>query len=87
MLTVKKLIKQLQAIEDQDRVVVMSKDGEGNGYSPLADFYEAAYLADSTWSGEVGIEALTEELEEDGFSEEDVMPPNAKPCIVLSPTN
>ena len=34
--------------------VVLQKDAEGNGYSPLAGVDpDAVYIPDSTWSGEV----------------------------------
>lgn len=54
MMTVNDLIKQLQAMpeEDRERVLIVQKDGEGNGYSPLSDVYESWYIPDSTWSGE-----------------------------------
>ena len=79
---VKELIKLLKK-EDQNREVVMSKDSEGNSYSPLSDWYTASYKADSTWSGEVGLEELTPELEERGYSEEDVL--DGVPALVLRP--
>ncbi|MBO0676892.1 hypothetical protein JRC04_05405 [Mycolicibacterium sp. S2-37] len=49
-------VKDLRIIlEDQpdDRPIVMSKDGEGNGFSPLYDASPEMYLAESTWSGEL----------------------------------
>ena len=51
-MTVKELIKELSAIEDQDRVVILQKDGEGNGYSPLDSADHAWYEPESTWHGE-----------------------------------
>ena len=52
------------ATQPRDRKVILQKDAEGNGYSPLADASEAMYSADSTWSGEVHItpEQLAEQL-------------------------
>lgn len=38
------------------RKVILSSDAEGNKHSPLASVCTAAYRADTTWSGEVGIE-------------------------------
>ena len=59
-----------------DLEVVMSKDGEGNGFSPLAEVErDARYLADSTWSGE----RITDD-EWDNY-------PDAKPVVCLWPTN
>ncbi len=37
----------------QDSEIVMSSDGEGNSYSPLAGINDVKYLAESTWSGHV----------------------------------
>ena len=85
-MTVKELIKELQEVKNQDRIVIMQKDGEGNGYSPLYDTSTDAYVADSTWSGEVYIEELTEELRKQGFTEAD-MSDDGKPALILGPVN
>lgn len=81
---VKELIEQLQKV-DPERIVIMSSDSEGNSYSPLSDFWEGAYLADTTWSGEVGFEKLTLELKEEGYDEEDIL--EGEKCIVMCPVN
>lgn len=83
-ITVKELIDILLE-EDQSRIVVMSRDGEGNGYSPLAAVETAAYEWDRPWCGEIGIER-SEELP-DGYCEEDYAPEDAVPCVVLWPVN
>lgn len=55
--TVADLIKALRALP-QDAMVVLAKDGEGNGYSPIARPLAGGgvavgwYEAESTWSGE-----------------------------------
>jgi hypothetical protein len=50
---VKALIK-LLADCDQNAEIVLQKDSEGNGYSPLEGVdHEAVYVPDTTWSGEV----------------------------------
>ena len=41
-MTVKELIEGLQS-EDPDRLVICQKDPEGNGYSPLANWWTGAY--------------------------------------------
>jgi len=84
-MTVKELIEALKKIDNQDRIVVMSKDGEGNSYSPLADFGEVAYIAESTWDGTVGPEELTDEMRKDGWEEDDII--EGDPAIVFYPTN
>ena len=83
-MTVKELIVLLQE-EDQDRIVVMSKDAEGNYYSPLDDMHACAYRAETTWYGEVGLEELTEEDKENGYTEEDVI--DGEKAIRLWPVN
>jgi hypothetical protein len=84
-MTVKELIEKLQA-EDPDRLVICQKDPEGNGYSPLEDWWSGAYRADSTWSGEAGMESLTDEDRLRGYSEEDVIE-DGVPALFLVPVN
>ena len=83
---VTELIKQLQELEP-DRIVVMSSDGEGNSFSPLADMEQMAYEANSTYSGDARLEKLTDELRKQGYAEEDVAGPDAVKAVVLFPTN
>lgn len=46
----KEIIKDLP----DDMEVILQKDSEGNGYSPLAGVdEECVYIASSTWNGEV----------------------------------
>ena len=52
----------LLAKMNPERVVVLQKDAEGNGYSPLRGADDnARYLARCTWDGEVKRETLTDE--------------------------
>ncbi len=83
---VKELIKLLQKVENQEREVIMSKDGEGNNFSPLSDISCHSYEAETTWYGEIGLETLTDELRTQGFTEED-MRPNGTKALVLWPVN
>ena len=48
---VSELIEELKKV-DPDNEVIMSKDGEGNSYSPLSDLGSGIYIAENTWSGE-----------------------------------
>lgn len=82
-MTVSELIEELQQIEDKSRTVVMAKDAEGNGYSPLSSFWVGAYRAETTWYGDVGFESV-EQLE-DGYTEEDVI--DGEPAVILCPVN
>jgi len=52
MTTVGELLDYL-ATQPRDRKVVLRKDAEGNGHSPLAEAFEGICEADSTYSGEV----------------------------------
>ena len=81
-ITVKGLIK-LLAGHDQDRIVVLSGDGEGNDFSPLDEAAPAAYRAESSCRGEIGLERLTPELEDQGYDDEDVI--DGVPALVLWP--
>lgn len=70
-MTVKELITELQKL-DPNRIVIMSKDAEGNGFSPLAELETADCIEYS---------AFEVELVEDGCSEE------GEPAVVLWPNN
>jgi hypothetical protein len=82
--TVLELIEKLKEC-DPKRIVIMSADSEGNNFSPLADMEECAYRAETTWYGESGPEKLTPELEERGFTEEDII--DGEPALCLWPVN
>lgn len=84
-MTVAELILELQKL-DQSRIVILQKDSEGNGYSPLAGVDDnAAYDEINGYSGDVGILQLTPELRKQGFTDEDMS--SGAPCVVLYPTN
>jgi len=74
-MTVKELIEKLQAIPG-DRLVVMSKDAEGNEYSPLDDVRGGYYRAETTWTGD--FTSRPEDAEEMGAKQE---------VVCLWPTN
>jgi len=54
-MTVAELIKQLQELP-QDHEVILSKDAEGNNFSPLYQMGEGCYHPETTWYGEVDFE-------------------------------
>lgn len=85
MTTVGELVDYLMT-QPRDRRVVLAKDAEGNGYSPLADAGEAMYAADSTWSGEVYLtpEELAAKSRPDDWDE---APDDAVRVVVLGPVN
>jgi hypothetical protein len=75
---VRELIAKLQTF-DQDKLVVLSADAEGNSYDTLHSV-DDNYMF---YQGEIGIQTLTSELIMLGFTEEDII--DGRPCIVLSP--
>lgn len=84
-MTVKELIEHLSECDPGD-IVIMSKDGEGNCYSPLSAINNTSvYVAEDTWWGEIGLRKLTDYHRDLGFAEEDVK--DGEPCVVLWPTN
>lgn len=83
-MTVAELIEKLQQ-ENPKRIVVMAKDAEGNGHSPLHDFWAGAYRAETTWYGDVGLETLSADDEERGYTEGDIV--EGEPALILMPVN
>jgi len=85
-MTVGKLKKLLEKVDD-NRMVILQKDSEGNGYSPLSDICHdnVIYKPDSTWSGDIGLEKLTPALIKIGYSEDDVI--KGRKAVVLIPVN
>lgn len=51
-MTVKELIAELSELPP-NALVVMSRDAEGNGYSPLSTLDTCHYTAETTWRGEI----------------------------------
>ena len=76
-----KQLKEILVDLPDEMEVVLSKDGEGNNFSPLAECEEGLYDPDSTWSGSF---YSLDILGDDDYSQ----PGNeAKAAIVLWPTN
>ena len=79
-----KELKQLLEGVDDERIVVLSRDPEGNGFSPLVSV-EIDMKYDQRGENEIGYEKLTPELIKAGYTEEDVIE-GGKLAIVLWPT-
>jgi hypothetical protein len=80
------------AAQPRDRKVILRKDGEGNGHSPLAEAGEGLYVADSTWSGEMypTREDVARWVAEypGRYSEDDwTVPDDGERVVVLGPVN
>jgi len=75
------------ATQPHDRKIILSKDAEGNGFSPLADAAEYMYTAVTTWWGEVYV--TPEEIAAAGspHTEDDAAPDDAERVVVLGPVN
>lgn len=72
-----------------DTLLIMQSDSEGNSYSPLAGVSDnSTYVPDSTWSGEIYVTELTDDLVERGFTEDDQTDSDeGVPALVLYPIN
>lgn len=75
---VKELIEKLKEF-NEERVVILSSDSEGNSYCKLFELSEGSYL-----EGEIGLEELTDELKEAGYDEDDVFE-EGESAIILYP--
>jgi hypothetical protein len=89
-MTVRELREKLAEF-DQDSLVVMSSDGEGNGFSPLSGLGDSIYVDDdpeSIWDGAIYLNELTDELRKQGYTEEDLYDGDyGQLAVVLWPTN
>lgn len=66
-MTVKQLIKQLSKM-DQNRIVVVSMDPEGNGFSTVEAINDGMRFQD----GEIGYEKITPTMKTQGYTEDDI---------------
>ena len=82
---VTELIQQL-ILADPSAEVILSRDAEGNSHSPLSSVWAGRYLAESTYSGQVGLATLGEVDRAAGYSEDDVLLDGVS-AVILGPTN
>lgn len=86
-MNVKELIEVLQQLP-QEAEVIIAKDPEGNGYSPLSNVADkGVYVPETTWRGEVYSTEWT--AEEAGMDDEEWEQLKFKhvDCILLEPVN
>ncbi len=83
---VKELIRLLER-ENPESEVIIQKDAEGNGYSPLSEVDgNAVYIPESTWSGNVY--SLEWSADDACMTDEEWAEINKKlHCVVLAPVN
>lgn len=73
---------------DRDDIIIMSKDEEGNNFSPYCDLSRMRYKPHNGWSGEVGHRKLTKKMLEHGYDETDIIDEKEGiNAIVLYPCN
>ena len=84
-MNVKELKEILNKADDND-LVVLASDAEGNSYSPLYNTQLCSYSLESSSEIEVGLRELTPELIKEGYSEDDLIEDGVN-AIVLYPTN
>lgn len=78
-ITVKNLINELSKL-NQDDFIVLSSDPEGNSYG----FLEGIAINQKLQDGDVYLAKLTDELKEQGYTEDDVSE-NGISCVVFYP--
>ena len=85
--TVAELIVKLKAFP-QDYVVILEKDAEGNGYSPLSSVTTAYYEPSSTWSGETkdSKEDFDEGNDDPDYTYDEYIH-GCAPAVILGPVN
>lgn len=82
------LRRQLAALDHlpDETPVILAKDAEGNGFSPLTEAETGMYAAETTWSGEHYLteeQRLAKDEPEDWFE----APDDAVLAVFLWPTN
>lgn len=85
-MTIKELKARIEYLPD-DMEVIMQKDAEGNGYSPLYDVdSNAVYIPTETWYGTVY--SMEWSADDACMDEEEWNSLKNKPrCLVLAPVN
>lgn len=82
-MTVKELRRELDLFDDDD-LVVLQRDPEGNGHARLDTCYLAAFCEEMGGRGHVGLVELTPEDRANGFDEDDIV--DGPRAIVLMPS-
>lgn len=84
-MTLAELRAQLDALNlPDDTIVILARDVEGNGYSPVASADDALYDAESPYSGQFYATAEMRAAEPDEWDE---APDSATRAVFLWPTN
>ena len=89
-MTVEDLIKELKALDPNSQVVI-SKDAEGNGFSPLCELALGKYDPYNTWDGEWWDQRELDEMAgmdaEDAEALHGTISDKAVEAVCLWPTN
>jgi hypothetical protein len=84
-MNIKELKEIIKDMNDND-LVILSNDSEGNYFSLLCNIDLCIYKAESTYNGYIGLRELTPELIKEGYCEDDIIETGVD-AIVLYPTN
>ena len=79
----KELIKDM----DNNIEIIISKDVEGNNYSPLSDYSEGIYLSSPTWYGKFYHVDELNDPDEYNLEEVENIKSEGSECICLWPIN
>lgn len=79
-------LRQVLANYPDSTRIVLAKDAEGNGYSPLYEVVVAMYAAETTWSGEYFLRER-ERLAQEDPDDWDPAPDDAVEALFLWPVN
>jgi len=82
---VSELIEVLKTLP-QDAELVVQKDSEGNGYSPLSGAEAGYYHRDTDWSGDF-MSSEEDYLDYFDYDGEDALMPYEENAVVLYPVN
>jgi hypothetical protein len=92
-MTLRELIAELSKLPESmmGHQVILQKDAEGNGYSPLSEVDpNCIYVKENTWSGEVYPTYCNDAdaaFQIGSVEEWNSIKINGSPCIVLTPVN
>jgi hypothetical protein len=85
IMKIKDLIKELSEL-NQELEIIVSRDAEGNGYSPMYSFYQAKYHPNNDWSGEI-IDVELNSNDKEYLEYADEIKDECIDCVVFTPSN
>ncbi len=83
VMTVSQLIELLQQQDPESQVVLQTHGGEETA-SPLETVWAGLYRANNAASGEISPTSLTDQMQKEGYTEDDILK-SGVPTLILSP--